>query len=93
MSTYRLDRLLSPRSLAVIGASPHESSVGRHVITNIFSGGFAGPIHVVNPYHAEIEGVATVKSIAAIAEAPDLAIIAVPPATCRRLSQRPAAAA
>jgi acetyltransferase len=80
MSTYRLDRFLSPRSLAVIGASPHESSVGRHVITNVFSGGFAGPIHVVNPYHAEIEGVATVKSIAAIAEAPDLAIIAVPPA-------------
>src|SRR5260370_28639856 len=80
MSTYRLDRLLSPRSLAVVGASPHESSVGRHVIANILSGGFAGPIHVVNPHHAEIEGLATLKSMEAIAERPDVAIIAVPPA-------------
>src|SRR5260370_27931447 len=80
MSTYRLDRLLSPRSLAVVGASPHESSVGRHVIANILSGGFAGPIHVVNPHHAEIEGLATLKSMEAIAEAPDVVIIAVPPA-------------
>src|SRR5215831_11319197 len=80
MSTYRLDRLLSPRSLAIIGASPNESSVGRHVVANILSGGFAGPIHVVNPHHAEIEGLATVKSVEAIAEAPDVAVIAVPPA-------------
>jgi acetyltransferase len=79
MSTYRLDRLLSPRSLAVVGASPHENSVGRHVIANILSGGFAGPIHVVNPHHTEIEGLATVNSMEAIAEAPDLVVIAVPP--------------
>ena len=78
MSTYRLDRLLSPRSLAVVGASPHESSVGRHVIANILSGGFPGPIHVVNPHYVEIEGLATVKSMEAITEAPDLVIIAVP---------------
>ncbi len=80
MSIYRLDRLLSPRSLAIIGASPHESSVGRHIIANIVSAGFPGPVHVVNPHYAEIEGLATVKSLAAIAEAPELAIIAVPPA-------------
>ena len=80
MSTYRLDRIVSPRSLAVIGASPHANSVGRHIIANITSGGFPGPIHVVNPHYGEIEGVATVKSTAAIAEAPDLVIIAVPPA-------------
>src|SRR5215472_8950798 len=80
MSTYRLDRLLSPRALAVIGASRHESSVGRHIIANILSGGFAGPVHVVNPHHTQIEGLATVKSMEAIAEAPDLVIIAVPPA-------------
>jgi acetyltransferase len=79
MSTYHLDRLLTPRSLAVIGASPHESSVGRHIIANILSGGFARPVHVVNPHHAEIEGLATVKSIDVIAQPPDLVVIAVPP--------------
>ena len=93
MSTYRLDRLLSPRALAVIGASRHESSVGRHIIANILSGGFAGPVHVVNPHHTQIEGLATVKSMEAIAEAPDLVIIAVPPPPCPRLSHRPAAKA
>ncbi len=80
MSTYRLDRLLSPRSLAVVGASPHAGSVGRHVIANIVSAGFSGPIHVVNPHYGEIEGLATVKSLAAITEAPDVVIIAAPPA-------------
>src|SRR6266478_1918109 len=80
MSTYRLDRLLSPRSLAVVGASPHESSVGRHVIANIVSAGFSGAIHIVDPHYGEIEGLATVKTMAAVAEAPDLAVFAVPPA-------------
>jgi acetyltransferase len=80
MSTYRLDRLVSPRSLAVIGASPNENSVGRHIIANIVAGGFAGPMHVVNPHHREIEGVATVSSLAALTEVPDIAIVAVPPA-------------
>ena len=42
MSDYRLDRLVAPRSLAVIGASPRETSVGRHVIANIVAAGFAG---------------------------------------------------
>jgi acetyltransferase len=80
MSTYRLDRLVAPRSLAVIGASPRETSVGRHVVANIFAAGFAGPVHVVNPNYAEIEGVGTVKSIDAIVGTPDVAVIAVPPA-------------
>ena len=80
MSTYRLHHLLSPRSVAIIGASPNEHSVGRHIIANIRAGGFAGPIHVVNPHHSEIEGVATVSSLEALAETPDIAVVAVPPA-------------
>ena len=80
MSTYRLDRLVAPRSLAVIGASPRETSVGRHVVANIIAAGFAGPVHVVNPNYAQIEGIGTVKSIDAIAGTLDVAVIAVPPA-------------
>jgi acetyltransferase len=79
MSTYRLDRLVAPRSLAVIGASSRETSVGRHVIANIIAAGFAGPVHVVNPNYAQIEGIGTVGSIDAIAGTPDVAVIAVPP--------------
>ncbi len=80
MSTYRLDRLIAPRSLAVVGASPREMSVGRHVIENIIAAGFSGPFHVVNPNYGDIEGIRTVKSIDAIAGALDVVVIAVPPA-------------
>ena len=80
MSTYRLDRLISPHVLAVVGASPHPNSVGRHIIANLIVGGFAGRLHVVNPHYDEIEGVRTVKSLGEITETPDVAIIAVPPA-------------
>jgi acetyltransferase len=79
MSTYRLDRLVSPRSLAVIGASPHENSVGRHIVANIIASGFSGPVHVVNPHYAEIEGIATDKSMANITATPDMVVVAVPP--------------
>jgi acetyltransferase len=78
MSTYRLDRLLSPRSLAVVGASPHENSVGRHIVANIRAGGFGGSVQVVNPHYAEIEGIVTEKSIADIGT-PDMVVVAVPP--------------
>ena len=80
MSTYRLDRLVAPRSLAIVGASPRETSVGRHVIANIVAAGFGGPVHVVNPHYAEIEGIGTVRSIEAVVGMPDVVVIAVPPA-------------
>jgi acetyltransferase len=79
MSTYRLDRLVSPRSIAVVGASRHENSVGRHIVANITAGGFGGPVHVVNPHYAEIEGIVPAKSIADITGTPDVVVVAVPP--------------
>jgi hypothetical protein len=80
MSVYRLDRLLSPHALAVVGASPREASVGRHVVANIRAAGFPGAVHVVNPNYAAIEGIDTVKSLDAITGPIDVAVIAVPPA-------------
>jgi acetyltransferase len=57
MSTYRLDKLFSPQSVAVVGASPRESSAGHAVLRNLLRGGFAGAIHLVNPRYDAIEGV------------------------------------
>jgi acetyltransferase len=79
MSTYRLDRLFAPRTIAVVGASPRERSLGRAVLRNVIGGGFPGHIHLVNPDHPEIDGVAAVADIAMMPEVPDLAVIAVPP--------------
>jgi acetyltransferase len=97
MSTYRLNKLISPRSLSVVGASPHENSVGRHVIANLVAGGFSGPVHVVNPHYGEIQGITTLKSLADVPQAPDVVIVAVPPAavpeTIAEAGRRGAAAA
>jgi acetyltransferase len=80
MSTYRLDRLFAPHSIVVIGASPRATSLGRAVLKNLRGGGFAGAIHLVNPHYDNIEGIVAVKSYAALATTPDVAVIAVPPA-------------
>src|SRR5215468_1357307 len=79
MSTYRLDKLFSPRSVAVVGASPRDTSPGRAVLRNLRAAGFEGSVSLVNPRYGEIEGVKAVKSIQELRHAPDLLIIATPP--------------
>jgi len=81
MWTYRLDRLFAPRSVELIGASPRPGSLGRIALRNLIDAGFKGSIRLVNPNHPEIEGIAAVKDIAALPEAPDLVVITTPPDT------------
>jgi acetyltransferase len=81
MSTYRLERLFLPRSLALIGASPRHKSVGRAILRNLRDGGWSGPLHVVNPMHREIDGIPTMRDLSELSTAPDLAIISVPAQT------------
>jgi acetyltransferase len=80
MSTYRLETLFAPRSVAVVGGSLRRTSIGRAVLENILGGGFPGAVHLVNPRYREIAGVRAVKSYNALAQAPDIVAIAVPPA-------------
>ncbi|PVE26409.1 GNAT family N-acetyltransferase [Microvirga sp. KLBC 81] len=79
MSTYRLDTLFSPRSIAVVGASPRPGSLGLTFLKNLIQGGFAGAIYPVNPHHRQIEDRPCFSSIAKLPETPDLVVIAVPP--------------
>ncbi len=79
MSTYRLDKVFAPRSVAVVGASPREKSPGRAVLNNLRRGGFGGDIRLVNSHYSSIEGVPAVKSYNQLPSVPDLAVIAVPP--------------
>ena len=79
MSIYRLDKVFSPHSVAVVGASPRDKSPGHAVLKNLRSG-FAGDIQLVNPHYDAIEGIRAVKSYADLPSAPDLAVIGVPPA-------------
>jgi acetyltransferase len=79
MSTYRLDKLLAPRSIAVVGASPRPGSLGLTFLRNLIAGGFEGDIVSVNPHHVEIEGRPCFPSLAELPDVPDLIVVAVPP--------------
>src|SRR5437867_10993363 len=78
MSTYGLKNLLSPHSVALVGASPRHGSVGRAILNNIRKAQFKGEFGLVNPRYHEIDGVATVGSIAKLAFAPELVVLTAP---------------
>ena len=78
MSTYRLKSLLSPRSVALIGASPRQGSVGRAILGNIRKADFKGEFGLVNPRHSEIDGVRAADSLGKLGFAPELVVITAP---------------
>ena len=73
-----LKSLISPSSVAVLGASNRVGSVGNAVITNILSGGFSGRVFPINPSSDTILGMRCYSSILDIEHHIDLAIIITP---------------
>jgi len=69
--------MLEARSVAVVGASVREGSVGNQSVVELIEGGFDGRIVPVNPKYDEILGLPCVGSVAEIAEPVDLVILAV----------------
>jgi len=76
-----LDALFQPRSVAVIGATNRQGSVGRAVLANLSGASFKGKIYPVNPHHSEILGIHSYSAVREIPDPPDLAIIVTPAAT------------
>jgi acetyltransferase len=56
MTISNLDRTLAPASIALIGASSRQGSVGHVVLRNVVAGGFAGRVYPVNLKYDEFEG-------------------------------------
>jgi acetyltransferase len=81
MSIRHLEQLLSPRSVAVFGASDRPGSVGATVWNNLAAGGFQGPLWAVNPRRPALAGGPAVASLEELPQAPDLAVICTPPDT------------
>lgn len=84
MTVRNLEFLFSPSSIALVGASPESGSIGRVLTANLTTvpqtGGFDGDIWLINPRHTTIEGQDCFSSARALPRAPDLAIVATPPA-------------
>ncbi len=81
MTIRNLEHALAPRSVALIGASAEKGSVGNVLTENLLAGGFAGQLYLINPHEKEIAGHPCFASVAALPEAPELAVIATPPKT------------
>jgi acyl-CoA synthetase (NDP forming) len=73
-----LTPLLSPRSVAVLGASSDATRIGGRPIAYMRAQGFPGALYPVNPNRAEIQGLKAYASVADLPETPDVAIVAVP---------------
>ncbi len=76
-----IQRLLTPRSVAVVGASRSPDKVGRTLVHNLVDGGFAGRVYAVNPgAAAAVAGVPAYPSVRDVPGDVDLAVVAVPAA-------------
>ena len=73
-----IGRLLTPRSVAVVGASRQPGGVGHTVLVNLVRSGFQGPVY---PVHPDVSHVASVRAYPSVSDVPDdidLAVLAVP---------------
>jgi acetyltransferase len=78
MGTHFLDRLFSPSTIAIFGASERPEAVGGRVFDNLRQGGFTGPTYAINPKYKTLHGEPCFASIADIGKPVDLAVIATP---------------
>lgn len=85
MSVRNLEALFQPSSIAVIGASDREGSVGSVVLRNLKGGGFRGSIWPVNRRHDTVDGAPAWRDVESLPAVPDLAVICTPAHTVPEL--------
>ncbi|MFW9985775.1 MAG: CoA-binding protein, partial [Candidatus Odinarchaeota archaeon] len=81
MVTINLDKIFHPKTIAIIGASNEEGSVGQILMKNLTMNGFEGKVVPVNIRRKEVMGKKAYQSVSEIPELIDLAIIATPAKT------------
>ena len=77
MATGKLARLFTPASIAVVGASANPKRIGSRVLSNLRRHGYAGQVFVINSRYDEVDGLRSYRSLAALKQVPDLALLAV----------------
>ena len=77
MTEHRLNPLLKPTSIAVLGASRTLGSVGNEIFVNLARGGFPGRLYPVNPSYEQVNDLTCYASLADLPEVPDHVILAV----------------
>jgi acetyltransferase len=78
MGILNLDKIFQPNSIAVVGASERQGSVGNGLMRNLIGSGFGGKIYPINPNHPKIWNLPACSSIAELAIPVDLAVVSTP---------------
>ncbi len=78
--SHPLDPIFLPHSVAVVGATEREGSVGRTVLWNLISHPFGGTVYPINPKRSNVLGIRAYDRLSSLPEKVDLAIIAIPAA-------------
>lgn len=74
----RIESILRPASVALVGASQRPGSLGDVVRRNLRDAGFDGPVYYVNPAHRSVGDQPAFRSVSDLPEAVDLAVIVTP---------------
>lgn len=72
-----LHKLLSPKSVAIVGASPRDGVAATRVINNLKKLGYAGTIYPVNPRYPEVQGLRCYPSLSELPTTPDAVFVAI----------------
>jgi acetyltransferase len=75
---HELDSLFKPRSIAIIGASSKELSIGNVILKNLVHYGYTGKIYPINPKEPEVRGIKAYPTIFDVPDAIDLAHVIIP---------------
>ncbi len=74
----QMNRIMKPKSVAVIGASAETGKIGNSVMKNLINGGYKGEIYPIHPKAEEILGKKVYKSVKDIPGEVDIAVFAIP---------------
>jgi acetyl coenzyme A synthetase (ADP forming)-like protein len=74
----QMNRIMKPKSVAVIGASAENGKIGNSVMKNLINGGYKGEIYPIHPKADEIMGKRVYKSVKDIPGEVDIAVFAIP---------------
>ncbi|MCB9785031.1 MAG: bifunctional acetate--CoA ligase family protein/GNAT family N-acetyltransferase, partial [Candidatus Omnitrophica bacterium] len=75
---HPLKAIFEPKTVAVVGATEKEGSVGRTILWNLMSSPFGGTVYPVNPKRPSVMGIKAYPSVREIPEQVDLAVIVTP---------------
>jgi acetyltransferase len=78
MFRHYLQPMLAPQSVALVGASEREGSLGLIVYRNLSQAGLRGALYAVNPKHRRIFGQPAYASLSGLPQPPELAVVATP---------------